>query len=185
MNDHLSGNDLSIRFTASACRKVLSIYVFSYFPLGFEGRMWDRIVSVPDHCLSFYFKENHQPNHGGPSKRQIIKHQPTCKSPTKRPPPSPRPEPPSCNQRAKHIRQTLPGQQPDTQSAALYMMYPILLQQSRSSRNRLAKPDLPTTPSTPQTKSPQNHGPDIPTPQKSSQANVTPLHQPTASATKP
>ena len=23
---------------------------------GFEGRMWDLIVSVPDHCLSFYFE---------------------------------------------------------------------------------------------------------------------------------
>ena len=33
-----------------------SIYVFSYFPFGFEGRMWDLIVTVPDHCLSFYFK---------------------------------------------------------------------------------------------------------------------------------
>ena len=22
---------------------------------GFEGRMWDLIVSVPDHCLYFYF----------------------------------------------------------------------------------------------------------------------------------
>ena len=33
-----------------------SIYVFSYFPFGFEGMMWDLIVSVPDHCLSFYFK---------------------------------------------------------------------------------------------------------------------------------
>ena len=22
---------------------------------GFEGRLWDLIVSVPDHCLSFYF----------------------------------------------------------------------------------------------------------------------------------
>ena len=32
-----------------------SIYVFCYFPFGFEGRMWDLIVSVPDHCLSFYF----------------------------------------------------------------------------------------------------------------------------------
>ena len=28
---------------------------FSYFPFGFEGRIWDLIVSVPDHCLSFYF----------------------------------------------------------------------------------------------------------------------------------
>ena len=27
---------------------------FMYFPFGFEGRMWDLIVSVPDHCLSFY-----------------------------------------------------------------------------------------------------------------------------------
>ena len=32
-----------------------SIYVFSYFPFGFEGRIWDLTVSVPDHCLSFYF----------------------------------------------------------------------------------------------------------------------------------
>ena len=39
---------------ASAFRKLPSIYVFSYFPFGFEGRMWDLIVSVPDHCLSFY-----------------------------------------------------------------------------------------------------------------------------------
>ena len=30
-----------------------SIYVFSYFPFGFEGRICDRIVSVPDHCFSF------------------------------------------------------------------------------------------------------------------------------------
>ena len=30
-------------------------HVFSYFPFGFEGRIWDLIVSVPDHCLSFYF----------------------------------------------------------------------------------------------------------------------------------
>ena len=40
---------------ASAFRKLSSIYVFSYFPFGFEGRIWDLIVSVPDHCLSFYF----------------------------------------------------------------------------------------------------------------------------------
>ena len=30
---------------------------FSYFPFGFEGRIWDLIVSVPDHCLSFYWKK--------------------------------------------------------------------------------------------------------------------------------
>ena len=31
-------------------------FIFSSFPFGFEGRMWDLIVSVPDHCLSFYLK---------------------------------------------------------------------------------------------------------------------------------
>ena len=45
---------LFIRFTARAFRKLLSIYVFSYFPFGFEGRMWDLIVLLPDHCLFFY-----------------------------------------------------------------------------------------------------------------------------------
>ena len=49
------GKELFIRFTASAFRKLLSIYVFSYFPFGFAGRMWDLIVSVPDHCLYFYY----------------------------------------------------------------------------------------------------------------------------------
>ena len=49
------GKELFIRSTAGAFRKLPSIYVFSYFPFGFEGRMWDLIVSVPDHCLSFYF----------------------------------------------------------------------------------------------------------------------------------
>ena len=50
------GKELFIRFTASAFRILLSIYVFSYSPFGFEGRIWDLIVSVPDHCLSFYFE---------------------------------------------------------------------------------------------------------------------------------
>ena len=51
----LFGKELFIRFTASAFRKLLSVYVFSYFPLGLKGRMWDLIVPVPDHYLSFYF----------------------------------------------------------------------------------------------------------------------------------
>ena len=55
LNDHLPGKELFIRFTARAFRKLMSIYVFSSFPFGFEGRIWDLIVSVPDHCLSFYF----------------------------------------------------------------------------------------------------------------------------------
>ena len=48
------GKKFFIRFTARAFRKQLSIYVFSYFLFGFEDRIWDLIVSVPDHCLSFY-----------------------------------------------------------------------------------------------------------------------------------
>ena len=55
LNDHLFGKELFIRFTASAFRKLRSVHVFtcSYFSFGFEGRMWDLIVSVHDHCLSF------------------------------------------------------------------------------------------------------------------------------------
>ena len=52
------GKELFILFAASAFRKLSSIYVFSYFPFGFEGRIWDLIVSVPDHCLSFYFSDH-------------------------------------------------------------------------------------------------------------------------------
>ena len=55
LNDHLFGKELFIRSAASAFRKLPSVYVFSYFPFDFEGRMWDLIVSVPDHCLSVYF----------------------------------------------------------------------------------------------------------------------------------
>ena len=54
LNDHLFGKELFIRFAAGAFRKLPSVYIFSYFPFGFEGRMLDLIVSVPDHCLSFY-----------------------------------------------------------------------------------------------------------------------------------
>ena len=49
------GENCSFGLPASVFRKQPSIYVFSYFPFGFEGRMWDLIVSVPDHCISFYF----------------------------------------------------------------------------------------------------------------------------------
>ena len=53
LNDQLFWKELFILFAASAFRKLSSIYVFSYFPFGFEGRIWDLIVSVPDRCLSF------------------------------------------------------------------------------------------------------------------------------------
>ena len=55
LNDNLSGKELFIRVTACAFRKVLSFYIVCYFPLDFEGRIWDLILSVPDHCLSFSF----------------------------------------------------------------------------------------------------------------------------------
>ena len=45
LNVHLFGKELFIQFTASAFRKLLSVYVFTYFPFGFEGRMWDCIGS--------------------------------------------------------------------------------------------------------------------------------------------
>ena len=35
------------------CRQFMYL-VISLF--GFEARIWDLIVSVPDHCLSFYFE---------------------------------------------------------------------------------------------------------------------------------
>ena len=45
----------SFGLTACAFRKLPSIYVFSSSPFGFEDRIWYLIVSIPDHCLSFYF----------------------------------------------------------------------------------------------------------------------------------
>ena len=55
LNDHLPGKELFIRFTARAFRKLLSVYVFSYFPFAFDDRILDLIVSVPDHCFFFTF----------------------------------------------------------------------------------------------------------------------------------
>ena len=34
-------------------RESLSIVACASFPFGFESGMWDLIVLVPDHCLSF------------------------------------------------------------------------------------------------------------------------------------
>ena len=55
LGGRLSGWGLFVRFAVSAFRGLLSDCVFVYFPFGFEGRMWDVIVSGSDHCLSFYF----------------------------------------------------------------------------------------------------------------------------------
>ena len=38
------------------CRQFMYL-VISLF--GFEGRIWDLIVAVPGHCLSFYFRSGH------------------------------------------------------------------------------------------------------------------------------
>ena len=35
--------------------KVYQFFVCPSFPIGFEGRIWDLIVLIPDHCLSIYF----------------------------------------------------------------------------------------------------------------------------------
>ena len=38
------------------CRQFVYLVMYLVISLfGFEGRIWDLIVSVPDHCLSFYF----------------------------------------------------------------------------------------------------------------------------------
>ena len=50
--------ELFIRVTARTFRKLLNVFSYIYFPFGFEGRMSDLIVSVPDHCLSFYFEQS-------------------------------------------------------------------------------------------------------------------------------
>ena len=34
------------------CRQFMNLVIYLF---GFEGRIWDLVVSVPDHCLSFYF----------------------------------------------------------------------------------------------------------------------------------
>ena len=47
------GKELFIRFTVHAFRELLSIYVCTSFPFGFEGGMWDLIVIIPDHSLPF------------------------------------------------------------------------------------------------------------------------------------
>ena len=54
MNDHPSGKELfGLPLVPSVnCCQVMYLVIS---PFRFEGRMWYQIVSVPDHCLSFYF----------------------------------------------------------------------------------------------------------------------------------
>ena len=61
MTTHLFGKELFIRFTASAFRKLLSVYVFSYFLFGSEGRMWDLIVSDRFLIIAYLFTSHIPP----------------------------------------------------------------------------------------------------------------------------
>ena len=55
MKNCLFGEELFVRFTVRVYCESLSVCVCAYFPTGFEGGMWNLIVSVPDHCVSFKF----------------------------------------------------------------------------------------------------------------------------------
>ena len=50
------GKELFIRFTVRVLCERLSVCVCVSFTFVSEGGMWDLIVLVPDHCLSFYFE---------------------------------------------------------------------------------------------------------------------------------
>ena len=58
------------------------LYVFSYFPFGFEGRIWDLIVSVLDHCLSFYILYTCMENDDSTSSPKGNDHSPESNVPT-------------------------------------------------------------------------------------------------------
>ena len=49
------GKELFIRFTVCVFRERLSVCECASFSFSFEGKMWDLIVSVSDHCFSIYF----------------------------------------------------------------------------------------------------------------------------------
>ena len=59
INDNVFNKDAATKTVNG--KRAISTYMtsnlqsLSSFPFGFEGRIWDLIVSVPDHCLSFYF----------------------------------------------------------------------------------------------------------------------------------
>ena len=55
LNNNLFRKELLDRFTVRVLRERLSICVCASFTFGSEGGMWDSIVLVHDHYLSFYF----------------------------------------------------------------------------------------------------------------------------------
>ena len=49
------GKDLFFGFFCMSFINILSICVFTSFTFGLEGEIWDLLVIIPDHWLSFYF----------------------------------------------------------------------------------------------------------------------------------
>ena len=45
----------AVQFTVHVFHECLSVCVLVSFPFGSGSGVWDLIVLVPDHCLSFYF----------------------------------------------------------------------------------------------------------------------------------
>ena len=47
--------DAMLTMAGISLELIKDIDMYQMVETGFEGRIWDLIVSVPDHCLSFYF----------------------------------------------------------------------------------------------------------------------------------
>ena len=54
LNDHLIGKEQLIRFSVHVFLECLSVCVYASFSFGFEDGMWDLIVLILEHFLSFY-----------------------------------------------------------------------------------------------------------------------------------
>ena len=60
------GKELFIRFTVRVFRDRLSMCVcVCFFPFWFWGGMWDLIIFLLDHCLSFYLLKDEVVNQYG------------------------------------------------------------------------------------------------------------------------
>ena len=60
LKDELSEKRAVYSVCLDEVRELLYSYIYSAFPLGCEGGIWDLIVFVSDHCLSlftFYISE--------------------------------------------------------------------------------------------------------------------------------
>ena len=71
INDHMSGKELFIRFTMRAFRKLLSSYVFSYFPFVFEGRIQDMGSEKKKKKKIHENKKQGKPQHATPRSKSL------------------------------------------------------------------------------------------------------------------